>query len=113
MTAPHDRPTTAELLESVREWMERDVMPNVSPSVQFHTRVAMNVLSIVEREIQVGKDQLDRYQLVMQSLGFESDAQLAASIREGHHDEGLLQLLEALRPVIEDKVRVANPRYLR
>jgi hypothetical protein len=24
-----------------------------------------------------------------------------------------LQLLEALRPVVEDKVRVANPRYLR
>ena len=35
MTAPHDRPTTSELLESVREWMERDVMPNVPPSVQF------------------------------------------------------------------------------
>jgi hypothetical protein len=113
MTSPHDRPTTTELLESVREWLERDVMPAVSPSVQFHTRVAMNILAIVEREIELGSEQSDRYQHIMTSLGVENDEQLAASIRSGSHDGSLMQLLEALHPVIEDKVRVANPRYLR
>jgi hypothetical protein len=113
MTAPHDRPTTSELLESVREWLERDVMPNVAPSLQFHTRVAMNVLAIVEREIDTGPEQYNRYQDIMKSLGVETDEQLAASIRAGNHDDNLMQLLETLRPVIEDKVRVANPRYLR
>jgi hypothetical protein len=113
MTSPHDRPTKAELLESVREWLERDVMPSVSPSLQFHTRVAMNVISIVEREIALGSEQFDRYRDIMTSLGIDTDAELAASIRSGNHDDNLMQLLEALRPVIEDKVRVANPRYLR
>lgn len=113
MTSPHDRPTTAELLESVREWLERDVMPAVPPSVQFHTRVAMNVIAMVEREIEIGPEQFDRYQHIMDSLGVDTDAELAASIRSGSHDDNLMQLLEALRPVIEDKVRVANPRYLR
>lgn len=113
MTSPHDRPSTAELLESVREWLERDVLPAVSPSLQFHTRVAMNVISIVEREIELGTDQFDRYQHIMDVLGVDTDAELSASIRSGNHDDNLMQLLEALRPVIEDKVRVANPRYLR
>ena len=113
MTSPHDRPTMAELLESVREWLERDVMPAVSPSLQFHTRVAMNVISIVERELELGTEQFDRYQHIMDSLGADSDAQLAASIRAGTHDDNLMHLLETLRPVIEDKVRVANSRYLR
>lgn len=113
MTSPHDRPTTAELLESVREWLERDVMPAVSSSLQFHTRVAVNILAIVEREIDMGPAQYSRYQDIMTSLGVETDEQLAASIRAGSHDDSLMQLLEALHPVIEDKVRVANPRYLR
>lgn len=113
MTSPHDRPTSAELLESVREWLERDVMPAVPPSLQFHTRVAMNVIAMVEREIELGPEQFDRYQYIMDSLGVDTDAELAVSIRSGNHDDNLMQLLEALRPIIEDKVRVANPRYLR
>jgi hypothetical protein len=113
MTAPHDRPSTAELLESVREWMERDLMAQVPPALQFHTRVAMNVLAIVEREISMGQEQEIHHADVMKQLGKDSDSELAASIRTGDHDDHLLELLEKLRPVIEDKVRVANPRYFR
>ena len=45
MSAPHDRPTAAELVESVREWLERDVLAATNGRLQFHTRVAMNVLA--------------------------------------------------------------------
>ncbi len=44
-------PSAAELLESVREFLERDVMTTVAGRVHFHTRVAMNVLSMVERQL--------------------------------------------------------------
>ncbi|MTA53716.1 MAG: hypothetical protein F2958_02120 [Actinobacteria bacterium] len=113
MTAPHDRPSAVELLEAVREWMEKDLMSGIEPRLQFHTRVAMNVLDIVSREIAMGADQLQSHAELLASFGVESDAELSQQIRSGDHDNGLLEVLERLRPVIEDKVRVANPKYLR
>ena len=57
MTAPHDRPTAAELLEALHEWMERDLLPGVDGRLQFHTRVAINMIDIVRRELELGPDQ--------------------------------------------------------
>jgi len=34
-------------------------------------------------------------------------------MRDGVFDSHLVDVLNRLRPVVEDKVRVANPRYLR
>ena len=51
MSAPHDMPSAAELVEAVREWLERDVLTGTQGRLQFHTRVAINVLSMVEREL--------------------------------------------------------------
>ena len=45
--APHDAPSAAELVEAVREWLERDVMAATEGRLRFHARVAVNVLSIV------------------------------------------------------------------
>ena len=36
MTAPHDRPSSLELLEALHEWMERDLLPGVDGRLQFH-----------------------------------------------------------------------------
>lgn len=113
MTAPHDRPSAVELLEAVREWMERDLMAGVEPRLQFHTRVAMNVIDIVSREIAMGADQLATHDGVMKSIGAASDAELARRIRDGEYDSQLNEILMELKPVVEDKVRVANPKYLR
>jgi len=113
MTAPHDRPSAVELLEAVREWMEKDLLGGIEPRLQFHTRVAMNVLDIVSREIALGADQLESHDELLASFGVKSDAELSQQIRNGDHDTSLLEVLERLRPVIEDKVRVANPKYLR
>ena len=112
MTAPHDRPTAAELLEALHEWMERDLLPGVDGRLQFHTRVAINMIDIVRRELELGPDQEVQHQDVLSSFGMKNDAELAAAIREGAFDENLVDVLNRLRPVVEDKVRVANPRYL-
>lgn len=113
MTAPHDRPTAIELLEALKEWMERDLMPGIDGRLQFHTRVAMNIVDIVRREMELGPDQAGRHREALEALGASSDEELAAAIRAGRHDSDLGAVLEKLRPVIEDKLRVANPRYLR
>lgn len=112
MSAPHDRPTTAELVESVREWLERDVMPAVEGRLQFHTRVAVNSLDIVLRELALGADQETAHRERLAALGHPDDASLAAAIRAGDHDDDIAGLLAVLRPSVEDKVRVANPRHL-
>ncbi len=112
MTAPHDRPTATELLEALHEWMERDLLPGVNGRLQFHTRVAINMIDIVRRELELGPDQEARHQEVLSSFGMGDDAELAAAIRSGEFDSDLVEVLNRLRPVVEDKVRVANPRYL-
>ena len=112
MTAPHDRPTAIELLEALREWMERDLLPGVEGRLQFHTRVAINMVDIVAREIAIGSSQEMTHAEVLQSLGVATDSELVMAIKNGEYDSELVSLLESLRPIVEDKVRVANPKYL-
>jgi hypothetical protein len=93
--------------------MEQDLMAGVDGRLAFHVRVAMNMLDIVDREIALGAPMEVRHEEVLRSLGVDSDAELSMKIRNGDFDTDFSRLLEALRPVIEDKVRVANPKYLR
>ena len=51
-----DRPTAVELLEAVREFLGQDVMPAVEGRVRFHTRVAVNALGMLERELRLGPE---------------------------------------------------------
>lgn len=113
MTAPHDRPTASELVQAVREWMETDLMKGIEPRMTFHLRVAMNILDIVDRELQLGAPMEARHAQALSELGASDDAELGKKIRNGDFDNDLASLLAALRPVVEDKVRVANPKYLR
>ncbi len=53
----HDRPTASELVAAVREYLERDVMATTEGRVAFHARVAVNVLGMVERELELGAAQ--------------------------------------------------------
>jgi hypothetical protein len=67
----------------------------------------------VEREVSLGAPMEVRHDEVLRELGVESDAELSLKIRNGDFDADFPALLSALRPVVEDKVRVANPKYLR
>jgi len=112
VTQPHDVPTAAELVEAVREWLSRDVVPATDGRLQFHARVAANVLSMVERELELGPGQAIAHARRLAELGVADDAELAAAIRRREFDgrDGELRML--LRESVEDKLRVANPKYL-
>ena len=45
------RPTAAELLAAVADFLESDVRRAIDGQVNFHARVAANVLRMVEREL--------------------------------------------------------------
>jgi len=112
VTAPHDLPDAAALVEAVREFLERDVMAATAGRVQFHARVAINVLAMVERELTVGPEQARRHAAGLATLGFADEAALAAAIRSGAADDRMVEVAAFVRRTVRDKLEVANPRYL-
>ncbi|MGB9345123.1 MAG: DUF6285 domain-containing protein [Ilumatobacteraceae bacterium] len=111
MTAPHDAPTAIELLESVREWLDREVIPATDGRLRFHARVASNVLGMVEREIELGPAQDAAHRERLAQLGVADDAELAAAIRARAFDDRADELRDLLAGAVRDKLAVANPRY--
>jgi hypothetical protein len=112
MAAPHDAPTAAQLVEAVREWIERDVMTATDPRTKFHARVAANVLLIVEREFELGDAQAAAHAGRLEQLGVADDVELAAAIRERRFEDRAEELRELLLDSVIDKLAVANPKYL-
>jgi hypothetical protein len=112
VTAPHDAPSAAELLEAVREWIDRELIPATDGRLRFHARVASNVLGMVEREIELGPDQEAAHLARLERLGVADDAELAAAIRERRFDDRADELRSLLSAAVADKLAVANPRYL-
>jgi hypothetical protein len=80
--------------------------------VQFHTRVAINVLAMVERELQVGQAQAAAHDARLAQLGCADEAELAARIRNGDLDDRLPEVRDLVWATVRDKLQVANPKYL-
>ena len=112
MAAPHDVPTAAQLVEAVREWLERDVAAATEGRLKFHARVAANVLAMVERELELGAAQADDHAARLARLGVPDDAALAGAIRRNEFDDRLAEVRELLLASVVDKLLVANPGYL-
>jgi len=109
---PHDVPSAAELVEAVREFLERDVMDATEGRVHFHTRVAVNALTMVERELALGAAQEAAHGAGLERLGVADEAALATAIRSGALDDRRSEVVEVLRGTVRAKLEVANPTYL-
>ena len=107
----HGAPSSAELLEAVREWLERDVMSATEGRLRFHARVAANVLATVERELAIGAEQDTAHRERLASLGADDDAEFARAIRDGDLDDRLDAVRAVLRADVDDRLSVANPKY--
>jgi hypothetical protein len=111
MTAPHDRPTAAELVEAVREFLATDVAPALDGRDAFQLRIALNVLAMVEREVQVGPGQAAVHVARLATLGVADDRELADAIRSGRLDDRWEEVVAAVRASVVDKLAVAHPGY--
>lgn len=113
-----DRPTAAELLQAVREFLQRDVMPALDSRLAFHARVAANVLAIVERELAEARElddvELTRLRALLNQDGRLADLnrELATRIRDGSLDDRWDDVLTHLLQAVRDKLTISNPRYL-
>lgn len=109
MTDVYGRPTAAELVAAVAEFLEKDVREATEDQVNFHARVAANALRIVERELLMGDDAPVRAGLA--ELGFADEAELAAAIRAGHLDEQGEKVTSLLRTLVRHRLAAAHPGY--
>ena len=108
----HYRPTAAELVAAVAEFLETEVRDATGPdsrladagAVNFHVRVAANALRIVERELlQTGPEP--------ELLGFPDEQALASAIRAGEFDDRTAELDPLLRALVRYRLDVAHPGY--
>ena len=104
MSDLYGRPTAAELVAAVAEFLETEVRDATSDSVNFHARVAANVLRMVERELLDDRPAPDL-------LGFPDEAALAAVIRRGDLDERAAEVLPTLRGLVRHRLAVSHPGY--
>jgi hypothetical protein len=115
---PQDRPTAAELVQSVREFLEADVMTATEGRVQFHARVAVNALGMIERELTLGPGfvaaERARAAAILGHDGAPRDleVELAAAIRNRALDDRLDAVRAHVRATVREKLLVANPGYL-
>lgn len=106
MTTTHGRPTAAELVAAVTEFLESDVRGATEGQVNFHARVAASVLRIVEREL-TGESTT----APGESPPATDERELVAAIRDGGFDGRDAEVMTALRTLVYDRLAVAHPGY--
>jgi len=127
-----DRPTSAELFDALRHFVETDVVPALDGPKKFHARVAANVLAILRREAELEDTQSQtEWDGLTTLLGdnpgvlplprSERAARLRQRtevlcdrIRRGDADTGAWRaaVLAHVRQTVVDKLTVANPKFL-
>ena len=127
-----DRPTAVELLGAVRDFLERDVLPDLEGRKRFHALVAANVLTIVARELDEEETAMvAEWQRLRDLLGVdertppgrvaglrvalrELTGRLVDRIRAGDADGAPFgdAVRAHVRMTVVEKLRIANPKYL-
>lgn len=109
MTDLYGRPTAAELIAAVAEFLDTDVRGATGGAVNFHARVAANALRMVERELLAGSH--DDAEEALRGLGFDTEAQLATAIRGGELDDRADDVMACLRVLVRRRLAAAHPGY--
>lgn len=128
-----DRPTALELLQAVRDLLEKEILPKLTDlRLRYHTLIAVNVLRILEREI---PDEEERLRAELRALGellnlspsappgdpallrqrvLEANRELCERIRQGLADSGPWRerVLAHVRHAVEEKLGINNPAQL-
>ena len=117
-----DRPDLVELLESVKHFLETEVLPALPDArLRFRARVAANVLSVAARERALETELLSAERLRLTDLLSKGDGtmdelnrELARRIRAGEIDASPRSAAwKHLRQTAVEKLRIANPGYLK
>ena len=122
-TSPVDAsmmPHRDELLASVIDFLQEEVVPATEGRTQFLARVARNSLDIVSRELALGTAaghaEFSRLACVLAVSADEADLQalrwrLVNELRGGHWTLDAPELMEHLRATVVNQLNIDQPRY--
>lgn len=112
-----EHPTAAELVAAVAGFLESEVAPALDGRIAFHTKVAVNALRIVERELTAGSvaeaAEAARLRPLTGADGSlaELNSALAGQIRDGTLSTSDDQLRSHLIRSVLARIAIDNPRY--
>ncbi len=106
------QPRSDELAGALASFLRQSVQPALTGGLAFHTRVAANVASMLEREGRAGAEQRERHRERLGDLGASSDADLAQAIRDGRFDDRLGDVAAQLGISTAERLAVVNPKWL-
>ena len=110
-------PTAKQLVEAVSGYLEKVAVPALEGHAAFHGKVAMNVLAIVARELELGPAAAAaEHARLAALLGHEGDLdtlrrRLCAEIGSGKASLATPGLAEHLLATVADRVRIEQPNY--
>lgn len=126
----NDRPSAAELIEAVRLFLEKELLPSLTDQrLKFQALVAANVLGVASRELASEEALLDEEREALWPLvgdvplapGLEGlraavrgmNERLCERIRAGELDGRETELRAVLRRQVVRKLEVAAPRVVK
>lgn len=127
----YDRPTATELIQAVRQHLETQMVPLAKAAnhkLYFQTLVAINVLTIVEREVAqrgdhlraewarldalLGEQPIPSGEAALAEQLAQRNRALCAAVRAGQYDQDAAALFDHLKQTTIEQLQVANPRFL-
>lgn len=126
-----DRPTALELVAAVQHFLETEILPaQEDQRLRFRTRIAANVLAILQRELSAGpapiEQEYDRLRTLLPNGAETFDPadmpaairamrlQLARQIRAGEadHDPWRAAVMTSTLAAVRAKLAISNPRFV-
>lgn len=113
VTNLYGRPTAAELVAAVAEFLDTEVRGQSSGALNFQARVAANALRIVERELLASDTPATAAgaSAALARLGCADETELAAAIRAGRLDDRADEVTACLRALVRQRLAAAHPGY--
>lgn len=115
---PQSIPKATVLLEAAMKYLESELMPTLAGYHRFQTRVTVNVLNTVRRELELRGAQAEaEHSRLVAILGHDGDVEtmsreLADKIRTGAISIDDRALRAHVRQSLADALAINNPKWL-
>jgi hypothetical protein len=126
-----DRPAIRELIRGIYAFLETDLVPVLYEPLRFHTRVAANLLKIIERELELEPGHLlneaERLNKLLSRKPSSPNSieelraeilklneELCVRIREGEADYELWRrkTMDHIKQTLIEELEIANPQMI-
>jgi len=115
---PSSLPNAPTLMKAAIKYLEDELLPELAGYHRFKTRVTINVLATIKRELELRDEHAAREQSRLVSLlGYEDDIEglneeLCGRIREGGIAADDAALRKHIRESLREALTINNPRWI-